>query len=416
MSEIRSYQIIPTTTIEQSGGNFGNGSSRLLRIIKIFLTLFVNNSFDSNLHLLREDGTPNDNAKIEELLELTQTKNDRLTGLEDFVNQLIKSNIDLKLIINSNIRERIRAARNRGDQENGDENTNGNDSDNDGGDDHGGNIGNSGNTRNNADTNDAEPMDENERIPDDSEQNVEDDNNNNENTNNENNENGNNNNVDNNDEGNGNNNDDPHWSQPESDIDINDIEDLGDGNEHNESNDDENHDENSSDDSPVDSDDSNQEAKILRINLSDVSGEENDGDSDHTIIPHSKETRNENNIYEVINSQSESNDSENGGEIRKVGNKNSDNLIIDEKYNEDGRGVKRKVQYKFNRRVRQKICDEWSNFSTDTEEDINSSKNLKNFKRNKTEKRLAIKPKIDNRLKISSNYNLRNKNVRKRKK
>ena len=116
-SQVKSYQIIPNNKIEQEGGDYQFTATRLMRIIKIFLTLFINNSFDNDLNLLKQDGTPNKEAKLAELLELTQTKHDRITGLDDFVNQLIKAKVDLNLILNSNIKDRLRANRESSDND-----------------------------------------------------------------------------------------------------------------------------------------------------------------------------------------------------------------------------------------------------------------------------------------------------------
>lgn len=116
MSDIKSFQIIPNNEVENSGqqigGNFDiNSIGRLMRMLKIFESLLKIKAFDDNYHILKNDGSPNNQANLVDLLELTQTKHDRLEGLDDFVEALIKSNIDLSLIVNSNIRERIRAAR-----------------------------------------------------------------------------------------------------------------------------------------------------------------------------------------------------------------------------------------------------------------------------------------------------------------
>ena len=110
--DINEYEIYPKNQLKiQSGGNFPQSPNRTLRILKIFKTLANNNSFDDNFNLFKQDGTINQDADIVELLELTQSKQDRITGLEDFVYQLIKANIDLNLILNTNIKERLRAAR-----------------------------------------------------------------------------------------------------------------------------------------------------------------------------------------------------------------------------------------------------------------------------------------------------------------
>ena len=116
MSEnVKSFQIVPNNLSNEVmvGGtnNFQWSANRYKRILKIFKILAENNAFDGELNILKENGEPNTTANISELLELTQRKQDRLDGLDDFVNQLIKSNIDLNLIINNNIRERLRAAK-----------------------------------------------------------------------------------------------------------------------------------------------------------------------------------------------------------------------------------------------------------------------------------------------------------------
>jgi len=106
---VKEYEIFPKNI--QSGGSLGFSLNKLLRILKIFQSLVSNKSFDDNLNLFDKDGQPNTNANIAELLELTQTKQDRVVGLDDFVYQLSRANIDLNLISNTNIKERLRASR-----------------------------------------------------------------------------------------------------------------------------------------------------------------------------------------------------------------------------------------------------------------------------------------------------------------
>lgn len=113
--EIKEYEIFPKNTVTkcQDGGSFPLSLNRRMNILKIFLTLAYNNAFDANLNLLKEDGSPNTNANVAELLEYTQSKQDRIDGLDDFITQLLRTNIDLNLIINANIKERLRASRER---------------------------------------------------------------------------------------------------------------------------------------------------------------------------------------------------------------------------------------------------------------------------------------------------------------
>jgi hypothetical protein len=106
--EVKSFQIIPNVD-NQYGGNMSLNS--FIRMLKIFKSLDTIHAFDDNFYLLKQDGTVNENANLPELLELTQTKQERLEGIDDFISQLIKANIDLNLIINNNIKERLRAAR-----------------------------------------------------------------------------------------------------------------------------------------------------------------------------------------------------------------------------------------------------------------------------------------------------------------
>jgi hypothetical protein len=144
MNNVESYRVIPEETVSmQEGGNINDSLSRLMRILRIFFALLQVKAFDDDFKLLKPDGTPMHQANIGELLELTQSKQDRITGLDEFVEQLIKANIDLNLIINHNIRERLRAGRERNIRPfNPDANIRNNDDDddgNDGGDDQGNN-------------------------------------------------------------------------------------------------------------------------------------------------------------------------------------------------------------------------------------------------------------------------------------
>ena len=114
MDDIKEYEIFPVNTYSgdsghQTGGSFPYSINRLKRILQIFLSLANNNALDKDLNLLKSDGSKSENADLGELLALTQTKQDRITGLEDFVYQLMRANIDLNLIMNSNIKERLRA-------------------------------------------------------------------------------------------------------------------------------------------------------------------------------------------------------------------------------------------------------------------------------------------------------------------
>src|SRR6266516_1004655 len=105
MTEPKSFQIIPCGEIspynvkqppQKGGSNPIAGAStfsRMMRILKIFSALIQINALDANLNILKPDGTPNEKANLGELLELTQSRQDRLEGLEDFVEQLIKANI-----------------------------------------------------------------------------------------------------------------------------------------------------------------------------------------------------------------------------------------------------------------------------------------------------------------------------------
>jgi hypothetical protein len=104
---IKEYEVRPV----QSGGSFPITPNKMIRILKIFLSLERSGAFDENLNLLKPDGTPNLEANISDLLELTQNKQEKVDGQEDLVHALIKANTELNLIPNSNIKERIRSGR-----------------------------------------------------------------------------------------------------------------------------------------------------------------------------------------------------------------------------------------------------------------------------------------------------------------
>lgn len=137
---IEEFELLPVSSSGQSGGATDYILQRRMRTLKIFVSLLKNNALNDEFKLLKPDGSVNDAANIVQLLELTQSKNEKSDGLDDFVKQLVKSNIDLSWIVNTNIKERIRASRETRAKtttitEASDDDDDDNDDDNDDGDD-----------------------------------------------------------------------------------------------------------------------------------------------------------------------------------------------------------------------------------------------------------------------------------------
>lgn len=108
---IEEFELLPVSSNGQSGGSQDYILQRRMRILKIFVSLMRNKAVNDEFKLLKSDGSVNEAANIAQLLELTQSKNESTDGLEDFVNQLVKANIDLSWIVNTNIKEKIRASK-----------------------------------------------------------------------------------------------------------------------------------------------------------------------------------------------------------------------------------------------------------------------------------------------------------------
>jgi hypothetical protein len=107
---VQSFQIIPNESLNYNVQDGGSDEASKIRILKIFITLFRNKVFDENLNFFTVNGYNVKDSNIIDLLQLTQSKQDKLIGLEEFIKQLIKCRVDLNLIVNNNIRERLRAA------------------------------------------------------------------------------------------------------------------------------------------------------------------------------------------------------------------------------------------------------------------------------------------------------------------
>ena len=112
MNNFKKYIILPYNKLNENqlgGGSQTSNLVKLSRILKIFIALLTNKSFDENFYIYRLDGTVNVDANLAELLELTQVRRDPVKGLEDFVYQLYKSKIDPQLIFNYELRHRLRS-------------------------------------------------------------------------------------------------------------------------------------------------------------------------------------------------------------------------------------------------------------------------------------------------------------------
>ena len=104
---IKEYEILPLNNGNQSGGSHDYITNKRIRMLKIFVALLKSKAINDDFKLLKSDGNINESANIAELLELTQSRQERSQGLDDFIHQLIKANVDPNLIMNSNLKAKV---------------------------------------------------------------------------------------------------------------------------------------------------------------------------------------------------------------------------------------------------------------------------------------------------------------------